>query len=292
MYESRQISKKKIQAKRLVALAFCAVAPFSASAQTAIQPSKALPKNATVAKIQPTFVIRQDGIARNRNDLEASLEDVDFPDSNINPKRFGDPVITVPKISGVPDGTRTYSQEEIYGLIATESQKIGVDPQFTYIIADIESRFRQFAVSETGAIGVMQLMPGTAADLGIVNSYDAAQNIRGGVSYLKQLLNEFGNPIMAAAAYHSGPQAARDANGIPKGPRTAKYIVRILNDYYGIANSNFNPSSAGSVKTAKSVKNRPAKRQAAAAVKPRASAKPVQEGKPEAWDAGFVLHLE
>lgn len=286
MIESREISKKKSLLKAIAALGFCFVAPFSAFAETANQSSNSLSHQVNDAKVKKSIVIGNDGVGRVNNAIEANLTPVDFPDSSFE----NEPNIEIGSLA--PQGTRTYSRDEIYQLIATESRKIGVDPQFTYIIAEIESGFRQFVVSEKGAVGVMQLMPATAAELGVVNSYDAAQNIRGGVSYLKKLLAEFGNPLMAAAAYHSGPQAARDANGIPKGPRTAKYMVRILNDYYRIADSNFKPSSTTNVKSVSSVKKRPLKRQTTKAATSRVSAKPVQDGNPESWDAGFVLHLE
>lgn len=274
--------------KRLVVLAFCSIMPFSSFAQTSNQLNAVLTQETGLAKVKPPIFVNRNRSARKNSDQIVSLETVEFPDRKIDPVRFGAVNEASPNIAIVPDETRTYKLEEIYGLIATESLKIGVDPQFTHIIADIESSFNQFFVSEKGAVGVMQLMPETATELGVVNSYDAAQNIRGGVSYLKQLLSEFGNPLMAAAAYHSGPQSVRDANGIPQGSRTAKYMVRILNDYYGIANSNFNPSSADSVETVQSTKDRPAP----LAANSGENNKPLQEGNPEHWDAGFVLHLE
>ena len=287
MLESRENSKKKNRANVLFAFGFCFFAPLPAVAQTSTSPSNVEIQQVKTANIQKSIVIGTGGIGQKRSIVQGTESLVDFPDASVNPATSN------PNGSAAPHNTRTYSQEEIYGLIATESQKIGVDPQFSYIIADIESGFRQFIVSEKGAVGVMQLMPETAAELGVVNSYDAAQNIHGGISYLKKLLHEFGNPLMAAAAYHSGPQAVRNANGIPKGTRTAKYMVRILNDYYRISESNFSPSTDAPANTMSFVKPRPVIRKKARASKSRASAEPpVQEGSPASWDAGFVLHLE
>lgn len=286
MLESSEISKKKNRAKAIVALAFCLAPPFSAEAQTSNQLSKSDLKQVNDAQLAATIVINESGATGEKGVEQLLKETVEFPDNSFSNTNSNS---TNPL---VPEGTRSYSKDEIYRLIATESEKIGVDPQFVYIIADIESGFDQYAISEVGAVGVMQLMPATAAELGVINSYDAAQNIRGGISYLNQLLHEFGNPLMAAAAYHSGPQTVRDANGIPKGTRTAKYMVRILNDYYRIAESNFNPSSTSSVKSVSSIKARPVKRKKTVTPKPRVSAETVQEGNPNSWDAGFVLHLE
>src|SRR5271167_3758082 len=89
-------------------------------------------------------------------------------------------------------------------LIVQAAQKYGVPPNLALEVANAESRMNQDAVSPTGAIGVMQLMPGTAAGLG-VDPTDVTQNINGGVQYLAQLLAQFGGNISAAlAAYNWG----------------------------------------------------------------------------------------
>lgn len=80
----------------------------------------------------------------------------------------------------------------------------GVDPRLAFEVASRESRFNQAAVSSRGAIGVMQLMPGTAAELG-VDPYDLEENIKGGVLYLRQQLARFGDTAQALAAYNWGP---------------------------------------------------------------------------------------
>ncbi|MEY9785379.1 lytic transglycosylase domain-containing protein [Sinorhizobium fredii] len=130
-----------------------------------------------------------------------------------------------------------FSTAQIEKMIAEVAIKEGVDPKFALVIAKVESRFNQFAQSEDGAMGVMQLMPETAADLGVENPWDAAQNIQGGIKYLKALTAEFQHPLLVAAAYHSGPQAVHDAQGIPRGPRTAGYMVALLNGFYDIYGS-------------------------------------------------------
>ena len=108
---------------------------------------------------------------------------------------------------------QTHSQQEVARLVADEAIRQGVDPNFALAIAEQESRFRQSARSPVGATGVMQLMPGTAAGLG-VNPYDLRDNIRGGVKYIKQLQGMFGNRYdLIAAGYNAGPYRQSLQNG-------------------------------------------------------------------------------
>ena len=90
-----------------------------------------------------------------------------------------------------------------------------------------ESRGRMNAVSPKGALGLMQLMPGTAAQLG-VNPYDAEQNIRGGARYLRQQIDRFGSIPLALAAYNAGPGAVTKYGGIPPYRETQNYVATIL----------------------------------------------------------------
>jgi transglycosylase-like protein with SLT domain len=95
-------------------------------------------------------------------------------------------------------------------MIISEAQQQGVDPALALEVAQVESGMNQNAASSKGAIGVMQLMPATAAQLG-VDPYDTAQNIHGGVMYLRQLLAQFGDPMAALAAYNWGPGNVQQA---------------------------------------------------------------------------------
>lgn len=95
-------------------------------------------------------------------------------------------------------------------MIIAEAQQQGVDPALALEVAQVESGMNQNATSSKGAIGVMQLMPATAAQLG-VDPYDTAQNIHGGVMYLRQLMSRFGDPTAALAAYDWGPGNVQQA---------------------------------------------------------------------------------
>ena len=131
-----------------------------------------------------------------------------------------------------PTNPRNASQEQIRQMVADEARRQGIDPNFAMAIAEQESRFRQSALSAVGARGVMQLMPATAAKLG-VNPYDLRDNIRGGVAYLKQIVGMYpGRLDLVAAGYNAGPhrQSLRNGN-IPKIAETQNY-VNMVSQYY------------------------------------------------------------
>jgi len=112
--------------------------------------------------------------------------------------------------------------------IAAAASEYGVDPSLLRAIIHAESAFNPSAVSIKGAQGLMQLMPGTASDLGVDNPFDAAQNIRGGAQYLGQLLRQFnGNERLAAAAYDAGAQNVQKYNGVPPFDETQVYVERV-----------------------------------------------------------------
>ena len=116
-------------------------------------------------------------------------------------------------------------------MLLSAAERHGVDPQLVKAIAIAESNMNQDEISEVGAIGVMQLMPETAASLG-VNPYDEAENIEGGAMYLKQMLDTFdGNVPYAVAAYNAGPGAVQHYGGVPPYGETQAYVGRVMDMY-------------------------------------------------------------
>ena len=107
----------------------------------------------------------------------------------------------------------------------------GLDEDFVRSVARVESGLRQQAISPKGAIGLMQLMPSTAAQLG-VHADQAPDNARGGAMFLRDLLIRYhGNSALALAAYNAGPEAVARFHGIPPYPETQRYIVLVLREY-------------------------------------------------------------
>lgn len=113
--------------------------------------------------------------------------------------------------------------------------KYDVDPALVRAVIHAESAFRPRAKSKKGAIGLMQLMPGTAKDMGVVDALSPEQNIHGGVRYLAWLLERNGgNTLLATAAYNAGPGAVERHKGIPPYDETRTYVkrVKILHSRY------------------------------------------------------------
>jgi len=119
--------------------------------------------------------------------------------------------------------------------IAAAATNYGVDAALLRAVIHAESAFNPMAVSNKGAQGLMQLMPGTAGDLGVTDAFDVAQNISGGAKYLAQLLKDFnGNTQLAAAAYNAGEGAVQKYGGVPPYDETQVYVQRVeqLRDRY------------------------------------------------------------
>jgi soluble lytic murein transglycosylase-like protein len=117
---------------------------------------------------------------------------------------------------------------EYDGLIATHAARNGVRPELVRAVIQTESAFNPFARSIKGALGLMQLMPQTATELGVLNPFDPAENIRGGVTYLRRLLDRYNNnEELALAAYNAGPGAVDRYGRVPPYRETKNYVARI-----------------------------------------------------------------
>lgn len=121
------------------------------------------------------------------------------------------------------------SQSNVRQHIKVAAQRYGISSDLVDAVAWQESRYNPRARSSAGAIGVMQLMPGTARDLGVTNPHDISQNVAGGAAYLRAQLERFNNNIpLALAAYNAGPGAVLKYRGIPPYRETQDYVRQIM----------------------------------------------------------------
>ncbi len=117
-------------------------------------------------------------------------------------------------------------------FIREAADKYKLDPHLVKAVVEAESNFDSYAVSHRGARGLMQLMPATAGDLEVKNSFNARQNIEGGCRYLRRMLDMFDNNMhLALAAYNAGPATVKKYKSIPPFTETKNYVRSVLLRY-------------------------------------------------------------
>lgn len=119
-------------------------------------------------------------------------------------------------------------------IIDQHSYGADLDPRLVRAVIQVESGYNPSALSNKGAMGLMQLMPDTARDFGVADPYDPNENIHGGTAYLRQLLTKFEERIeLALAAYNAGPTAVVKYGGVPPYDETVDYVQRVVALYEG-----------------------------------------------------------
>jgi len=173
-------------------------------------------------------------------DSAAASAEPAAPVAYIEPSTVGITKTRFPLVSGsyesvYPRLSQTQINElmpRIDAAINTYAKQFGLDPKLIRAVIKEESGFQPFALSTSGAMGLMQLMPETAAGLGISDAYNIEQNILGGTQYLYYQLKAFDDDLkLALAAYNAGPNAVREYGGIPPYAQTQNYVKKVLNTY-------------------------------------------------------------
>jgi len=139
------------------------------------------------------------------------------------------PRFSTPEMSALERANR----EKIEDMIREVSVRYRVDPALVRAVIETESNWNTGAVSRKGAQGLMQLVPGTAQELGVNNALDPKQNLDGGVRYLHSLLERYNGDLdRALAAYNAGPHAVDRAGGIPRYRETRDYVQKVTDSYF------------------------------------------------------------
>ncbi len=133
---------------------------------------------------------------------------------------------------GPPRAAVSSSSEELESLVAKYAAMRSLDPDLVRAVIQVESGGQTMALSNKGAMGLMQLMPGTARELAVDDPYDAEQNVSGGTQYLSRMLDLFnGNLELALSGYNAGPEAVNRYGGIPPYPETRSYVEKVIRLY-------------------------------------------------------------
>lgn len=144
-------------------------------------------------------------------------------------------------------------QVNIDQLVREASSRYRLDPDFVASVIKAESNFKVHAVSPKGAQGLMQLMPGTAHQLGVTDPFDAKANVEAGTAHLSTLLDQYhDDPIKALAAYNAGAHRVQQYHGVPPYRETRAYVAKIVRDFNAKKRAQMKAAAASQSKTAAS----------------------------------------
>jgi soluble lytic murein transglycosylase-like protein len=193
-----------------------------------------------VALMRPVggeIYLRDDGASgialSNQPDVELALEFVEAHPPTIDAA----PAVgaATPAAATVTPPAPLTRREQLALLVSAAAATHGLPEELLTAVIEVESNFDAAAVSPAGAVGLMQLMPGTARYLGVKNAHDPASNIDGGARYLKKLLGRFDNNLhLALAAYNAGPSTVLRSGTIPPYAETQRYVPKVIQRYHSL----------------------------------------------------------
>jgi soluble lytic murein transglycosylase-like protein len=129
--------------------------------------------------------------------------------------------------------TEVILPDRLERLVREVAERHSLDPALLKAVVGVESGGNPWAISRKGALGLMQLVPATAERFGVGNAFDPAQNLEGGASYLRQLLDRFNGDIpKSLAAYNAGENAVERFGGVPNFPETRAYVQKVTDSYF------------------------------------------------------------
>ena len=148
-------------------------------------------------------------------------------------KPLAKPLLPAPVASNLAATPSAATQAfDLDQVVREASSRNRLDPDFVRSVISAESNFKVHAVSKKGALGLMQLMPSTAAQLGVADPFDPRANVEAGTAHLSALLDRYNNdPIKALAAYNAGAHRVKQYNGVPPYRETRAYISKIVRDF-------------------------------------------------------------
>lgn len=132
-----------------------------------------------------------------------------------------------------PAQTANAPGDHLDQIVQQAAERHNLDPALVKAVISTESGWNPTAISRKGAVGLMQLIPETAERFGVGNAFDPVQNVEGGTSYLKQLLDHYnGDLTKTLAAYNAGERAVDQSGGIPAFPETERYVQKVTDAYF------------------------------------------------------------
>lgn len=165
----------------------------------------------------------------------ARAQSVDWRDAGGD--LFGRPAVEAPvEIAGAGGAEPRLAplSQPFMAAIAQAAERHALDPKLLHALVIVESAYRVDAVSPAGAGGLTQLMPGTAADLGVRDRFDVEQNLSGGADYLARQMLRFGDVRLALAAYNAGPGRVARLGRIPDIAETRAYVISVVDCYLAL----------------------------------------------------------